>query len=114
MASRPTLIVAGSSRDASLRHGRDVTPDEVYELRERHGFVTPLEPIAEGDSYCVFATESMWEWLFHPADAARYLATGIKVDGRDCVVQQVDEHPFMGAVQLRAFFPDRNGSHVAS
>jgi len=46
--------------------------------------------------------------------AARYLATGIKVDGRDCVVQQVDEHPFMGAVQLRAFFPDRNGSHVAS
>lgn len=119
MASRVESSVA-TSRDAPLRYddtGRrsllDPSTQDIEALRAEHGFVTPLPPLEEGDCYCVFSTDTMWEWLFHPADARRYLTTGIRVDGVDCAVTEVDRHPFMNAVQLRAAFPSRNGSLAA-
>lgn len=75
-------------------------------LRNAHGFVTPVEPIAEGKPWCVFAAAGEWEWIFHPADAARHLAAGIVVDGESCYVEVVGEWPMLGAVQLRATHSD--------
>lgn len=110
VASRPTLHSEVSQARAGTLpcDGRDDHLSHVMALRRDRGFVTPLSPIEEGDAYCVCSYPGMWEWLFHPADAARYLATGIRVDGRPCKVECVGEYPLMGAVQIRAAYPDRH------
>lgn len=88
------------------------SPDDIYALRREHGFVSPIRPIEEGHPYCVFASDGIWEWIFHPADAARHLDEGIIVDGHRCSLEIVGHYPLLGGVQIRASSPARNFAFI--
>lgn len=91
-----------------------LTHNEVMSLRERAGFVTPLEPIPPGDPWCVFESRGTYEFACHPFDAIRYLKFGVVVDGKTLRAHKVEEWPLMGAWLIVAADEDANQQFMPS
>ena len=63
---------------------------------------TPIQPLGYRDMWCVWDHAGVYEWMVHPDMGRNLLATGIKVDGVWCKVEQVGDWPEINAIQIRA------------
>jgi hypothetical protein len=85
-----------------------LTRSEVMALREREGFVTPIEPVEPGSIWCIWDSRGTYEFLVHPDDAARYLEHGISINGQRLDVTKIGEWPMIGAWHIHCVDAEAN------
>ena len=72
-------------------------------------WATPIRKLRPNEMWCVWNHNGVYEWMVPPLMAENLLRTGIKADGEWCPVTKIDEWPDIGAWQIRAVKPGRQG-----
>lgn len=69
-------------------------------VRQEQPWSTPVQPVRDGQLWCVWEHGGVYEWFAHPEHAAYLLEHGIRIDGQMCPVEWLADWPI--GVQLRA------------